>query len=306
MKKILHIALGSANKSLDKAIDSMGEVRRINWHLQPQSLNEHIEHVLQSFRPDITFMQLQTPGLIRKETLQKIPGIKINFTGDVREPIPQWYFDAAKAFDITLFTNGEDAEQMRLAGFKADVLYHGFEESVFNMRGAKQHEADVIFAGHDYGNAFPLGAFRREAVAYLHKQFPFEFAAYGNFARGTSIEEAAAIYRAAKIGINISQFVRDQYTSDRLYCIAACGAMIISHRYPAMELKENEEMIVFDSLPDLKEKIRYYLDHDEERSKIAEAGYKACWERATWGYRIKQLKEILKKHFPERMELLSL
>jgi spore maturation protein CgeB len=61
----------------------------------------------------------------------------------------------------------------------------------------------------------------------------------------------------------------------RVFDIMAAGGFVISnYQLEIEELFEiGKEIVVYDTLKDLKEKIRYYLEHEEEREQIAYNGY---------------------------------
>lgn len=91
-----------------------------------------------------------------------------------------------------------------------------------------------------------------------------------------------------KMGINISQIwtrgIYDKaadddlylYSSDRLAHYLGSGLLVFTTRDNKLEelFPENQEMIYFENKEELLEKIRYYLAHDDERKKIAHAGWK--------------------------------
>jgi len=64
--------------------------------------------------------------------------------------------------------------------------------------------------------------------------------------------------------------------SVRLYKIMASGGFVMTTPWNNMEetFTPNEHLVIFESVDELKEKIRYYLDNPEEREKIRKSGYK--------------------------------
>ncbi|MDO8495007.1 MAG: glycosyltransferase [bacterium] len=57
--------------------------------------------------------------------------------------------------------------------------------------------------------------------------------------------------------------------------------------------EEGKEFVSFSDEKDLREKVRYYLEHDEERERIARAGYQKTVERHTYVNRVRQLLDIM-------------
>jgi spore maturation protein CgeB len=51
----------------------------------------------------------------------------------------------------------------------------------------------------------------------------------------------------------------------------------------------DREVARWDRVPDLIEKIRWYLDHPAERAAIAAAGHARCMAQHTWGHRFASL-----------------
>lgn len=80
----------------------------------------------------------------------------------------------------------------------------------------------------------------------------------------------------------------------RTFEVPACGAFMLAERTEEhLELfEEGKEAAYFESPEELVDKVRYYLHHDEERQRIAEAGY----QRVIAGKHTYQdrLEEILK------------
>ncbi len=57
--------------------------------------------------------------------------------------------------------------------------------------------------------------------------------------------------------------------------------------------EEGKEFVSFKDEKDLRQKIKYYLEHDEEREKIAKAGYIKTVAKHTYIERVKQLLDII-------------
>jgi spore maturation protein CgeB len=74
----------------------------------------------------------------------------------------------------------------------------------------------------------------------------------------------------------------------------ACGAFLLSSRTANLErlFREGEEVEFFSTESELKRKVAYYMDHENERSRIATAGYRRV-EAET--YRVR-FKEILRSY----------
>lgn len=95
------------------------------------------------------------------------------------------------------------------------------------------------------------------------------------------------LYQRTKIGLNIHN--RGKYTvgNYRLFDLPANGVMQISdgEEYLKSFFDVGTEIIGYNQLDDLIDKVRYYLNNDDERIKIARRGYR----RVLKDYRIRDL-----------------
>lgn len=80
----------------------------------------------------------------------------------------------------------------------------------------------------------------------------------------------------------------------RPFEILGCRTFLLSPRADDMEryYEDGQEIVYYDGIPDLIEKIHYYLAHPEEREIIAEAGYRRTLAEHTYQ---KRFEEIFKK-----------
>lgn len=79
----------------------------------------------------------------------------------------------------------------------------------------------------------------------------------------------------------------------RIFEVLAAGGFLLTDHYDEIsELFEiGKEIETYSSGKELREKVEYYLSHEEERMKIAEAGKKKFYEFYSWEQRVKKFAE---------------
>jgi len=88
------------------------------------------------------------------------------------------------------------------------------------------------------------------------------------------------VINGAKIGVGVNSLNHTElYTSDRLAHFMGCGTFYMTYRIKGLEkIFSDDEIVQFDSIKDLEEKIFYYLKNDKERGRIAKNGQKKIIE----------------------------
>jgi len=106
------------------------------------------------------------------------------------------------------------------------------------------------------------------------------------------------IYNAARILVNLQS---TRYQVDGVTCrpfeVAACGGFCLSE--PKKDLgvffRLGEEVVVFEGVEDLRDKLRYYLRHDEERREIAARGRARALGEHTYEHRVREILETIRR-----------
>lgn len=150
---------------------------------------------------------------------------------------------------------------------------------------SQQRDIDVIYIGSFWrqkvetlvevkkalGRRFNLyGYFRLKHNVYLNVRYGF-----GAWVRPVSYQQRVQLYQRAKIGFNIHW---DEYGlgNQRLYHLPANGVMQVCDCGPYLDrvFETGKEIAAYNSTDELIDKLKYYLDHDQEREAIAIHGYK--------------------------------
>ncbi len=110
------------------------------------------------------------------------------------------------------------------------------------------------------------------------------------------------IYGNSKVVIDVNwDFLPAEGLSNRPFEVTGCGTMFMTD-YTRADIKraykEDEEVVLFKDEKELREKLVYYLEHDAEREKIAQAGYNRTVTEHTYLNRMKQIFDTIQN--PEK------
>jgi spore maturation protein CgeB len=95
------------------------------------------------------------------------------------------------------------------------------------------------------------------------------------------------------IGVNLKENI-PYYTSDRLTHYMMFGTFFMTYYFPnILDLFSKDELIYYENIQDLDEKIKFYLKNDTERERIARNGQKKILEKYNTKNIVKMMLEIL-------------
>jgi spore maturation protein CgeB len=296
--KIYYIGLNAGNgDGLERAFNKVSNCRWINTN--DRNLNNRVIEECKEFKPDLVFIQVQSPGILNNSTLQNIRpfcGKIINFTGDVRDPLPNWYIETGKLIDLTLFVSMTDVRKSQ-DQINCDWIQIGFDDTIFNKHTEHVKSADIVFMANNYGS-FPVSNYRKEIVSTLSNEFKGRFEVFGTgWNRANNINDSllkqASVYRGCKIAINCSHYNHSMYSSDRILRIMGSGAFCLSHEFRDYDKLYADHLAIFKNINDLVEKCHYYLENEEDRKRIANNGYEFTHTLYTWDRFVQNLINYL-------------
>ncbi len=97
-------------------------------------------------------------------------------------------------------------------------------------------------------------------------------------------QEMLDIFKSSKINLNFSKGLRNMkpQIKGRTFQVCMAGGFLLTEYVPGIEnyFEIDKEIVCFKNTEEMIDKINYYLNHEEERRAIAQAG----WKRATSEY----------------------
>lgn len=88
-------------------------------------------------------------------------------------------------------------------------------------------------------------------------------------------KKMAYVFKCSKINLNMTSKTIKTGLPLRIFDILGCQGFLITNFQSEIPeyFEDGVDLVTYDSLPDLEEKINYYLLHEEERLEIAKNGY---------------------------------
>ena len=287
-------------QSWDTRSDLLGPLEQI--------LSRLIERRAEAFDPDLVIAMAQAP--LCEESLKRIRGngvpVAYWFVEDVRR-MPYWK-RIAPWTDAFFVIQRKARNAIRSAGAPfVRYLPLAAQPDIHRPRSLSREEREryaspVSFVGAGYRN-------RRHLFARLA---PSAFKIWGNEwdgapaalegiiqegGRRVDTEETVKIFNASRINLNLHSSSYHEaidphgdFVNPRTYEIAACGAFqLVDNRVHLPEAFSGGEIVTFEDLKDLKEKIGYYLQEGESRMEVARRGRRRVLAEHTYALRVKEL-----------------
>ncbi len=183
-----------------------------------------------------------------------------------------------------------------LQQFKEKVPFYQFPEKAnHNDRAAMAH----LYLGNKVTEQERLQLLKRVSEEfsldlYTASDFsPLPKANYRGLARSTT--EMPKIVRLSKINLNFTSKPIRTGIPLRLWDILGAGGFVLTNYQSEIPeyFEVGKDLDIFASEEELVEKIRYYLEHEEEREEIARNGYQKAKEKYSLELRVKQILQTV-------------
>jgi len=229
----------------------------------------------------------------------------MNFNGDYRPKVPTSGLEVAEAMHLQLICTPDLFDQYP----NADVAWwlNGFEDEYgADKRELDSESPDVVFLAHLYPDQmFSEAATRHKAVKAL-MDAGIDTHLYGARWHTAGLEASptnddhelnTSIYSRAKMALSISA-TKDAwgYTSDRLFMIGATGCPIVVQAFAGMNALgyfDGKNCIAWSTVGEMVDKVKYFLEHSDERERIGLAGRRITHAMHSYEARIRSLFAML-------------
>lgn len=258
---------------------------------------------IKASKPDILYCQDLSffPGDVLRQLKQHVRLV----VGQIACPLPPESF--LKGYDLILTSFPHFVSRLRSLGIASQYFRIGFDERVLSLLGQVSKDTEFSFVGgisRHHEGAIPL-------LEYLSEHANMNVFGYG----ATSLPQTSPIlrqhqgevwgmdmYRAlarSSITLNRHINVAENYANNmRLYEATGVGSMLLTDSKDNLQELFNidEEIITYSSKEEALEKVRYFVDHQEEAKQIAKNGQARTLRDHTYSQRMQELVPILKKH----------
>lgn len=108
-------------------------------------------------------------------------------------------------------------------------------------------------------------------------------------------EVAPKIFNRSRINLNFTIRNIRSGLPLRIWDIMGAGGFLITNYQPELEMyfKNGEDLVYFTDKEDLAKKVKYYLEHEEERRQIALNGQRKVRELHTYNHRFDEMNKII-------------
>ena len=257
-------------------------------------MNKILLETIYWYSPDLMFAVLFRDAIdknVISEISAKMDTITFNWFCD-----DHWRFDKysrwwAPMFNWVATTAKSTLPKYREIGYK-NVIYTQWACNHF-LYGKLDlpYLYDVTFVGHPHGN-------REQIINKISKGgINVKTWGYGWKTGRLSQVDLIKVFNQSKINLNLSNPSEgsEQQIKGRNFEIPGCGGFLLTGRADNLEdyYEIGKEIVCYDDVDDLIDKIKYYLKHDEEREAIAKAGYNRTLREHTYEKRFDEIFKII-------------
>ncbi|MHB8138253.1 MAG: CgeB family protein [Smithellaceae bacterium] len=305
------------NYSLKPAREKFGTVRFYDWFDEfnhddknwrksgkfqmNKALVEKVNSWMTESRADLIFMYV-SGALVEPETIaalrrQGVPLVNLalndkeHFVSKIRGGRALGARDICRYFDLC-WTSTEDAMiKYRVEGARPIYLPEGANPEIHKPYHVEK-TVDVSFVGQCYGN-------RSAVIDELSRQgIMVETHGFGWPNGPLAIEDMVKLYSRSKINLGFGGVggYRDTFClKGRDFEIPMSGGLYLTEDHPELAhvFRPGQEILTYNGVDDLIQKIRYYLQHPDETEAIRRKGRERALSEHTWEARFARIFHLL-------------
>ena len=254
--------------------------RKIQKRFYKSRVDKILSQQVKSYQPDIIYVSFARVLDAESITIMRDAAPKAVLIGGDGDPWPKLQenrIEIAKKLDILTATNdGQWLQDYRDAGVPLCVFMPNMCDPDIDHRYevGPEWETDILWTGSASHHADTSEDFREKLVKKLSRQENCTL--YGCFGRPKigGIDYLYAI-SGAKIGVNVNAYGPVKFChSDRLTQYLACGTFVVAKKFESCNLlyQDNVHLRYFNTTEEFFDLTDWYLKHENERKKIAQAG----------------------------------
>jgi spore maturation protein CgeB len=267
---------------------------------------------ISAFGPDVVYVQ--DLWFFGRHDLDAIRASGVVVAGQIASVPPSRRL--LEGYDVIFTSFPHYVERFHALGIDSEYLRIGFDERLIGRVPADpkaERTDDLVFVG----GVDPGGGHRRGTALLeeLSASAPLQVWGYGaeDLAAGSRLRhlyrgqawglDMYRILARARIVLNRHIDAAEGYANNmRLYEATGMGALLLTEAAPNLsELFEpGREVVSYEGVKDLVEKVHHYLAHEQERLTIARAGQARTLRDHTYLQRIDELAGMLQNRIPVR------
>lgn len=186
-----------------------------------------------------------------------------------------WRLEKARKTNFNFVCQKRAQQDFARDGVKSFLMPHAVEPMAYPyISSIKKY--DLCFIGHINSEN------RIDALEHMFRAFPKFF--YGQ----RLFEAAAEKFCQSKIVFNIS--IKDDINM-RCFETMSTKSFLLTNWIPTLEdlFEDGKHLVTYKTLKEAVDKAKYYIEHDEEREAIAQAGFDEVRSKHTFVHRARQV-----------------
>ncbi len=193
-------------------------------------------------------------------------------------------------YDLVFCAMKNGVASIAKRGIKAFWVPFGCDPDVIRPLNTEK-KYDIGFVGTD-GKGY-----RPKLLGWLRKRYP------NSFIGKIGCDKISDIYSASKIGLNyaVKQRGRKNGLNMRFFEVLGTKTFLLTNRLSDCDVRElgledKKHLVSYRNRWQLFRLIDYYLKHDEERERIAQAGYEFVLANHTYDHRVGQMLKLISEN----------